>query len=715
MQTSILVPALRIGVALIILPVLAISFAVSSAAFVYSGPLAQNLSQGIGLAVLGIALMPIIVGLTSSYRGTLCHVQDFPVILIAGSAVSISTALVAAPDRMLPTIVMLIAVTTILTGVTLLVAGRFKVGALARFVPYSVIGGFIAATGYLLTIGALSMIVKENVSIFSPGPLFKDGAFLHYGPWMVFSVLTVVAMRYARSDTTLPTCLFLGATGFYVVLFALGIDLTEAGERGLLLGPFENANFLAGLSPGLVFDARWDVLLLEAPTIIAVVVMSMLGLLLNTSGLELTLGKHFDFETELKSAGSANIVSGMTGGFVGYHQLGDTIIANRMGVVGLEGALAVSVGAILTLAFGATVVGAFPVGLAGATIAILGLDMLYEWLVVQRRRLPPGDILVILIILTTASTIGFLESLSLGLVAATLFFTISYAGVDVVRLRTSGATRRSSVERSRADMARLSELGRKTEILELSGFIFFGTAHRLFEKLREAFASDGKPSFVVFNLARVTGADSTAGLAFQRVAELCAWHGATFVLAGSTDALRAQIADLAGVRSFASLDDALVSIENELLARARPEGEESENILEVLEAAHPDVDTTGFAQHVSLAAGEALVREGDTSRVIYQLRSGELRAEVAIKGDGHAVVARFLPGTLVGELAYYANVPRTATIRAAAPSELIAIDIDRIPESHAGRALAADLHSRSAGFLARRLIRMTNLFREAGF
>ncbi|MFY8152252.1 MAG: hypothetical protein ACOVOI_09215 [Hyphomicrobiales bacterium] len=178
-QTSILVPALRIGVALIILPVLAISFAVSSAAFVYSGPLAQNLSQGIGLAVLGIALMPIIVGLTSSYRGTLCHVQDFPVILIAGSAVSISTALVAAPDRMLPTIVMLIAVTTILTGVTLLVAGRFKVGALARFVPYSVIGGFIAATGYLLTIGALSMIVKENVSIFSPGPLFKDGAFLH--------------------------------------------------------------------------------------------------------------------------------------------------------------------------------------------------------------------------------------------------------------------------------------------------------------------------------------------------------------------------------------------------------------------------------------------------------------------------------------------------------------------------------------------------------
>jgi SulP family sulfate permease len=110
-----------------------------------------------------------------------------------------------------------------------------------------------------------------------------------------------------------------------------------------------------------------------------------------------------------------------------------------------------------------------------------------------------------------------------------------------------------------------------------------------------------------------------------------------------------------------------------------------------------------------------LIREGDTSTAIYQLRSGELRAEVTAGSGGRLVVARFRPGALVGEIAHYARVPRTAAVVAEAPSEVLRIEIDRIPDTPEGRALAADLHRRAAGYLALRLMRMTNMVREAGF
>lgn len=265
-------------------------------------------------------------------------------------------------------------------------------------------------------------------------------------------------------------------------------------------------------------------------------------------------------------------------------------------------------------------------------------------------------------------------------------------------------------------MALLADLGRKAEILELTGFVFFGTAHRLFETLRDAFASDGAPRFVVVNLARVTGTDSTASLAFQRMAELCAQHGATFVLAGSSKRLHGQIVGIPDVKIYPTLDDALVWIEDQLLSQgSRDADPEREDILATLKTAHPEIETESFAQSVSLAAGDILVHEGDRSQSIYQLRAGELQAEVAVKQGKPVVVARFLPGALVGEIAHYADVPRTATIRAATAAEVITIDFDRIPDTPEGRALAADLHSRAAGSLARRLIRMTDLFREAGF
>ena len=78
------------------------------------------------------------------------------------------------------------------------------------------------------------------------------------------------------------------------------------------------------------------------------------------------------------------------------------------------------------------------------------------------------------------------------------------------------------------------------------------------------------------------------------------------------------------------------------------------------------------------------------------------------------MVARCLPGALVGEIGLYAEVPRTARVVAEAPSAFLRIDaaaLDRMARDDP--TLLADFHRMIAAALARRLGRTTALLADA--
>ncbi len=56
-------------------------------------------------------------------------------------------------------------VVTVLTGITFLAIGTFKRGNLIRFVPYPVVGGFLAGTGWLLLKGGVYVASGEEVHL----------------------------------------------------------------------------------------------------------------------------------------------------------------------------------------------------------------------------------------------------------------------------------------------------------------------------------------------------------------------------------------------------------------------------------------------------------------------------------------------------------------------------------------------------------------------
>ena len=57
---------------------------------------------------------------------------------------------------------------TVLCGILFLVIGRFRLGGLIRFVPYPVVGGFLAGTGWLL--GKVMFAVPDRNPLASTGP-----------------------------------------------------------------------------------------------------------------------------------------------------------------------------------------------------------------------------------------------------------------------------------------------------------------------------------------------------------------------------------------------------------------------------------------------------------------------------------------------------------------------------------------------------------------
>ena len=104
-----------------------------------------------------------------------------------------------------------------------------------------------------------------------------------------------------------------------------------------------------------------------------------------------------------------------------------------------------------------------------------------------------------------------------------------------------------------------------------------------------------------------------------------------------------------------------------------------------------------IADELDLRAGKVLIREGDRGREFFVVVSGEV--EVRRKGRK---VATLGPGTFFGEMALLSQAPRSATVTALTPLDVLVITdrafvalLDRMPEIwlKVARALAERVHA----------------------
>jgi SulP family sulfate permease len=715
-----MIGAARSALAAVIIGVLAVVFTVSFTAIVYGGALPADLSRGIGLALAGAAVMAA-MGTRLSYRGTVVQPQDVTAVILSLAIASIAEGWSGSRDGLFATAAALVLTTTALTGLAAWGFGRLGLGFVARYIPYPVVGGFLAATGYLLVVGATGMALGRSVGIRNLGVLLEPGNPVKWAPWLLVGLAFAAVSRRTTNGLVLPGCIVLAVAGFHVVLRLVGSDLEAAQSQGLLLGPFEGTSFAHGLGPWILAEADWGAVAAQAPSVAAVVGMAIVGALLYASALEIAIGEPVDADRDLRGVGLANLLAAGAGGLVGYHILSETVFARALQVTGRMAGFSVAAISLVALFFGAGFLSVLPIGVFAAVIIFLGFDLLYTWLWLERRKLPPRDFGIVLLILAVAATIGFLQAIAVGILAASLLFIVAYARTDVVRLRTTAASLRSRVERPEAELERLARFGDRAVVYRLNGYLFFGTASRLLAELGETVTAEGPPAMVVIDFRRVQGVDASATFALGKLQKTCAAHGVQLILSG-LDATGRELLRRSGIvpgpggPEFTDrLDDALQRVEERLLAQdpaveARP----ATGILDELRRLHPNFDPAHRFEEIHAAPGDTVIVSGDESDSVIALVSGSLRAEILGRAGEPIPVARIMPGTLVGEIGLYAGVPRTANVVAEEPCRLLRIGRDALDRlAREDPALAADFHRLAASMLARRLMRTTSLLRDA--
>jgi SulP family sulfate permease len=690
-----------------------VMIAISFAALIFSGKLAANLPTGIGMVLIGDWLVCSLVALIGSHPSMVAISQDVPVAILAPV---IAGALAAMPpevgvEQQLFTALLFIAGTTLLTGLCFLVLGSFKLGGLVRFLPYPVIGGFLAGTGWLLFVGGIGIMVEER----SIAALVHIDSLVHWLPGVVLALVLMFVSRRVDHPLTIPGVVAVAISLFYLLAWVSTASLPGLSAQGWLLGKFPAGSLWRfPLDPAILRMANWGTLVSNVQNVLPILLISVVTLLLNVSGMELIVKQDINLNRELVVAGVANLVGGMFGAIVSFQSVSFSALNHKMSDSSRFTALVCAAVCLVSVLLGPLALTYVPKFILGGMLAFLGLTLLEEWVIQSRRRFPPLEYFVVLLILAVAAIFGFLQGVVVGLLAAVTLFIINYSRIDVVKHVLTGASFQSRVSRLGRHRAVLLAQSDQIYIMQLQGYLFFGTAYHLLQQVRQRLAHDDKPQVrsLVLDFQHVTGLDSTAILSFMKMKQIAQERHLNLIFSALSPAVEGLFAnnvlgEMDDVKIFSDLDRAVEWCEEEILP-AEAAGEEGGSLLDQLALVLPEAGNLktvlGYLDRQEFSPGEYLMRQGDDPDVMYFIEQGQVTAQLETgPGTSPARLETMHGGRVVGEIGFYLGLARTATVRADEPTTVFRLSLEKLREMEkTDPASAATIHRLIAHFLAER-------------
>lgn len=689
--------------------------ALAIGALMFTGTLSDGMGLGVGVVLLGGALLALVVAVRSVQPNSVALVQESTIAVVAAAIASMAVQSVGDPQAKIATAIVIIGASSIVTGVLFWVTGKLKLGGLVRYLPYPVMAGFLAGSGWLLVNGASVMLTGHDFGLEFAQSLSELQVLWRVLPAVGLALVMFVALSRTSHPATMPLIMIAALVGFNLVLGFTGVEPDAVRD----LGHLPAINVSGGIElPTLQLLARvdWSAVLAATPIMLVIAGLSMIGLMLNVSGLELAMRRDIDVNAELRSTGLANVLSGSVGGPSGYVGLSMTVLAQKTGATSRGAGIATAIAMLLGLFFAGHLIFQVPIFLTAGFVLFLGIGLLKEWFVDARQSMPMSEWLVVVGILLTVALVGFMEGLALGLLVSSALFIFKYSLLPVVRFRATGVEQRSSVDRSPTAIKYLSEHGDAIEIIQLQGYIFFGTADRIVNLVRRRLATKDKPplQFVVLDFQNVSGADSAAIACFMKIARLAEDNNVNVSLTRLADDLRHNLT-LAGIELG----------ENQLISVLHDIDRALERAEETLLSEHLDVDgEKSLLKHFVLAIGDhprlpalidnmtrlelqpddVLIRQGEDANDVFFVASGRVRVQLTLPNGDVMRVRTMLAGAIVGEIALYLKQPRIADVIVDAPSEIFQLSAaDLVRMQTQDPELAAIAHQLLASNLSEKL------------
>lgn len=672
-----------------------LAFAIAIATLLFSGALDGGLELAVSAALVSTLVGGVVLALFSRITCNIGNVQDLGVAVLAQALAAMTATHALAEDVRIATALAIVAAASLASALLLLATGWFGWGRIARYFPQPVLAGFLAGSGWLLTIGGLSIATGLSMADLVWPSAWDAGTLQMALPAVLFAALLWIVMQRSTWSGTLVTLLAVAVVGFHIGLWLMGRSVAEAQAAGWVpLVDTRGATFpdLAALAP--IID--WGVVGNALPAILTVAFLTLMGTLMNTSALEALTGEEVDASRELRLTGFANLGIACVAGPPAFAGFVSSLIAIRSGVTSRGTGLVMAAVVLLGLVAAGTIIATIPVFVMAGVILYLGIDLMVDWLVRTRRTYGQGEWLVIVVIVATIVLFGFLVGILAGMMIACVIFVWSYSAVPILRRSGSLADFPSSLVRGAAEAEILRREGGRVAVIELQGYLFFGTAERLRERVRRRIALPGRPPLLrlVLDFRHVAGLDAAAAALLQRIAAMVAQDGGALVLSGCRAELQAAILRAVpglGASFVASLDEALEQVEDDVLAEV-PQAAAGGGAFTVLLARMPsDRDRLerlfGSLPLEELPQGSIVLRAGELADSLVFLEAGRVVVRLPSSQSDGARLRAMSAGAVLGDIGLALGTQRTADVVAATD-----IAIRRLTQQHLAQLEAEDPH-----------------------
>lgn len=455
--------------------------------------------------VVGLALIPeaiafsIIAGVDPAIGLFASFTMAVTIAIFGGrramiSAATGAVALVIAPLNREHGLGYLIAA-VILAGVFQVILGVLGVAKLMRFIPRSVMVGFVNSLSILVFMAQVPEL--RNV------------------PWAVYPLVAagLLLMVFFPKITTVVPAPLVSIAVLTALTVAAGIAVPTVGDKGALPSSLP----VPGL-PDVPFTT--DTLVLVAPYAFAMALVGLMESLMTAKLVDDITDTHSSKTRESIGQGIANIVTGFFGGMGGCAMIGQTMI--NVKVSGARTRLSTFLAGVflmvLCIVFG-PVVSDIPMA-ALVAVMIMVCFATFDWHSVAPktlRRMPVGEIAVMVI---TVLCVVVTHNLAVGVVAGSVTAMVIFA-------------RRVAHQ---AEVTAVKDPDGTTVVYRVAGELFFASANELVGRFDYA----GDPDRVVVDLSAAHVWDASSVAVLDTIEAKYAQRGKTVEIAG----LNAPSADL---------------------------------------------------------------------------------------------------------------------------------------------------------------------------
>ncbi|GGD24107.1 SulP family inorganic anion transporter [Pontibacillus salipaludis] len=298
---------------------------------------------------------------------------------------------------------------TLLTGVLQIAFGIAKLARFMRFIPRSVMVGFVNALAILIFTAQLEH--------------FSGAGWVMYA--MVIGTLAIIYLL-PRVSTAVPSAL-VAIVVVTAIAFLTNTTVSTVGDMGEITKAFPSF-FLPAV------PLTFETLRIIFPYALGLAVVGLVESLLTASIVDESTGTYSNKNQESKGQGIANIITGCFGGMAGCAMIGQSVINVKSGGRGRLSSLTAGVVLILLIVFLGDIVSQIPMAALVGVMIMVSIGT-FDWNSIKTIPIVPltDNIVMVVTVITVILTHNLAIGVLTGILLSSMFFVHKISKVHIRR------------------------------------------------------------------------------------------------------------------------------------------------------------------------------------------------------------------------------------------------------------------------------------------